>query len=91
MRKPFAALAIIGFLPLPLSARTLPPLPEPVSVDGEVSRNYPFEQSELGSIWADRVVCLDERMRCGVCRCFCVAAVMDLRHAMESHARHGAR
>lgn len=38
-------------LALPLSAKTLPPLPEPVFVDGEVSRCYPFDQSGLGSIW----------------------------------------
>ena len=54
MCKPFAAsIAFIGFLPLFLSARTLPPLPEPSFVDGEVSRCYPFDQSGLGSIWID--------------------------------------
>ncbi len=34
-------------------AKTLPPLPEPAFVDGEVSRCYAFDQSGLGSIWID--------------------------------------
>ena len=37
----------------PLFAKTLPPLPEPVFIDGEVSRCYPFDQSGLGSILID--------------------------------------
>ena len=37
----------------PLFAKTLPPLPEPVFVDGEVSRCYPFDQAGIGSIWID--------------------------------------
>ena len=36
-----------------LFAKTLPPLPEPVFVDGEVSRCYPFDQAGIGSIWID--------------------------------------
>ena len=45
---------LIGICAIPsLPARTLPPLPEPTFVDGEVSRCYPFDQSGLGSIWID--------------------------------------
>jgi hypothetical protein len=40
-------------LALPLSAKTLPPLPAPVFADGEVSQCYAFDQSGLGSIWLD--------------------------------------
>lgn len=38
---------------LSMFAKTLPPLPEPTSVDGEVSRCYLFDQSGLGNIWID--------------------------------------
>ena len=45
---------LIGICAIPsLPARTLPPLPEPTFVDGEVSWCYPFDQSGLGSIWID--------------------------------------
>ena len=45
---------LIGICAVPsLPARTLPPLPAPAFVDGEVSRCYPFDQSGIGSIWID--------------------------------------
>ena len=45
---------LIGICLIPsLPSKTLPPLPEPAFVDGEVSRCYPFDQSGLGSIWID--------------------------------------
>ena len=43
----------IGWCGMLLFAKTLPPLPEPAFVDGEVSRCYPFDQSGIGSIWID--------------------------------------
>ena len=46
-----ACVALAPALPVP--AKTLPPMPEPVFVDGEVSRCYPFDQSGIGSIWID--------------------------------------
>ncbi len=45
---------LIGICAVPsLPAKTLPSLPEPTFVDGEVSRCYAFDQSGLGSIWLD--------------------------------------
>ena len=35
------------------AARTLPPLPAPMFVDGEVSQCYPLDQSGIGSVWID--------------------------------------
>jgi hypothetical protein len=54
-RKLSEVLSVIGCfcLALPMFAKTLPSLPEPVFIDGEVSRCYPFDQSGLGSIWID--------------------------------------
>ena len=48
-----AMLLTIVYSSTPLFAKTLPPLPEPVFIDGEVSRCYPVDQSGLGSIWID--------------------------------------
>ena len=52
--KPIAMFCLgVGWFTFDLSAKSLPPLPEPSFFDGEVSRCYPFDQSGLGSIWID--------------------------------------
>jgi hypothetical protein len=52
--KPIAMFCLgIGWCTFDLFAKSLPPLPEPSFIDGEVSRCYPFNQSGLGSIWLD--------------------------------------
>ena len=49
-----AAMLLVGIdLLLSSLAKTLPQLPAPQFVDGEVSRCYPFDQSGIGSIWID--------------------------------------
>ena len=52
--KPIAMFCLgVGWFTFDLSAKSLPPLPEPSFFDGEVSRCYPFDQSGIGSIWID--------------------------------------
>ena len=52
--KPIAMFCLgVGWFTFDLSAKSLPPLPEPSFFDGEVSRCYPFDQAGIGSIWID--------------------------------------
>ena len=52
--KPIAIFCLgVGWFTFDLSAKSLPPLPDPSFADGEVSRCYSFDQSGIGSIWID--------------------------------------